>query len=139
MATYALIQNGVIVNTVLADSKDFQDPSYVWVDIDNIDPLPSIGWTTTDNINFSIPPLTAEQQKQNNDATSIIVDTGTPSGQASVVVDCINTSQRDALIPIQGSLIFNTDTSTFEGYDGNQWNDLTMVPVAIVANLPPAN
>lgn len=53
--TYALIQTGVIVNTVLANPGDPQDPAYVWVDITNYNPMPGIGWTTTDNINFTPP------------------------------------------------------------------------------------
>jgi hypothetical protein len=57
--TYALIQNGVVVNTVLASSTDSQDPSYTWVDITNYSInqgyIPGIGWTTTDNVNFTQP------------------------------------------------------------------------------------
>lgn len=52
---FALIQNGVIINTIIANPSDPQDPNYIWVDITNYNPIPGIGWTTTDNINF-IPP-----------------------------------------------------------------------------------
>lgn len=52
---YALIQNGTIVNTVIANQGDLQDPSYVWVDITSYIPVPGIGWTTTDNVNFTQP------------------------------------------------------------------------------------
>jgi hypothetical protein len=53
---YALIQVGVIINTVLASPADPQDPTYIWVDITAYSPIPGIGWTTTDNINFT-PPI----------------------------------------------------------------------------------
>jgi hypothetical protein len=52
---YALIQSGAVVNTVLAQPTDPQDPNYVWVDITNYSPMPGIGWTTTDNVNFTPP------------------------------------------------------------------------------------
>ena len=55
METWAMIQSGVIVNTVYASDSDVKDPSYVWVNITNIVPMPGIGWTTTDNINFTQP------------------------------------------------------------------------------------
>ena len=52
---YALIQSGAVINTVLAQSTDPQDPAYIWVDITNYSPMPGIGWITTDNINFTPP------------------------------------------------------------------------------------
>lgn len=61
---YALIQNGIIVNTVLANPNDQQDPNYIWVDITNISPQPCIGYTTSDNQTFtgpSIIPMTSQQ------------------------------------------------------------------------------
>jgi hypothetical protein len=60
MSVYALIQSGTIVNTVCAGPSDPEDPSYTWVDITNYPTsqgyMPGIGWTTTDNINFTAPP-----------------------------------------------------------------------------------
>jgi hypothetical protein len=55
MEIWAMIQNGVIVNTVYASQSDIKDPSYIWVNITNYSPVPTIGWITTDNINFSQP------------------------------------------------------------------------------------
>jgi hypothetical protein len=52
---WAMIQNGVIVNTVLASQTDIKDPAYVWVNISGYSPTPGIGWTTTDNVNFTQP------------------------------------------------------------------------------------
>jgi hypothetical protein len=53
--TYALILAGVIVNTVLANPTDPQNPAYIWVDISGYMPMPGIGWTTSDNVNFTPP------------------------------------------------------------------------------------
>ena len=50
---FALIQSGIIINTVIANVGDPQDTSYIWVDITNYSPIPGIGYTTTDNINFT--------------------------------------------------------------------------------------
>lgn len=64
--TYALIQNGIIINTVMAASTDPQDSNYTWIDITNINPQPGIGWTY-DGANFTGPmitPLTATQIAQ---------------------------------------------------------------------------
>jgi hypothetical protein len=59
MDIWAMIQNGIIVNTVIASSTDPKNPAYIWVDITNYltnnGYTPSIGWTTTDNINFTAP------------------------------------------------------------------------------------
>ena len=53
VSTFALVQTGVIVNTVLASPTDPKDPAFIWVDITAYGPMPGIGWTTTDNINFT--------------------------------------------------------------------------------------
>jgi len=53
--TWAVILNGIIVNTVLASDSDIKDPQYIWVDISNYSPMPGVGWTTSDNINFNPP------------------------------------------------------------------------------------
>lgn len=56
MEIWAMIQNGVIVNTVIASDSDIKDPNYIWVNITNYQTsngyMPGVGWTTTDNINF---------------------------------------------------------------------------------------
>lgn len=51
---WALILNGLVVNTVLASDQDIKDPAYVWIDITNLNPQPCIGWSYDGN-NF-IPP-----------------------------------------------------------------------------------
>jgi hypothetical protein len=53
--TYAVILNGIIVNTILASPSDYFDPQYTYVIITNYNPLPGVGWTTSDNMNFIIP------------------------------------------------------------------------------------
>lgn len=52
---YAVIQNGVIVNTQVLTNIDFQDPQFTWIIITNLIPQPSIGWTY-DGKNFTPPP-----------------------------------------------------------------------------------
>lgn len=42
---YALIQSGIVVNTIIADPSDPEDPSYLWVDITSVTPQPGIGWS----------------------------------------------------------------------------------------------
>jgi hypothetical protein len=51
---YAVIQNGVVVNTILATAKDEQDPQFMWVIITNLSPQPGIGWSF-DGLNFTAP------------------------------------------------------------------------------------
>ena len=36
-------------------------------------------------------------------------------------VGVLTTAERDALVPLEGMMIFNTDTKVFEGYDGTVW------------------
>lgn len=55
IGVWAVIQNGIILNTVMVSQTDYKDPQYAWVEITNYDPRPSIGWTTTDFINFTPP------------------------------------------------------------------------------------
>jgi hypothetical protein len=54
MNIWAMIQNGVVVNTVLASPTDFKDPNYIWVNITAYSPMPGIGWTY-DGSNFTQP------------------------------------------------------------------------------------
>jgi hypothetical protein len=60
MAIYALIQSGVVVNTVVAESGDAKDNAYTWVDITSVTPAPSHGWTYDGNIFTDSDPLVAE-------------------------------------------------------------------------------
>lgn len=43
--TFAIIQNGIVVNIVKAEQADAKDPNYLWVDITDVDPMPGIRWT----------------------------------------------------------------------------------------------
>lgn len=45
---------GEIVNTIIAEPEDVKDENYNWVDITDVDPQPSIGWTY-DGTTFSAP------------------------------------------------------------------------------------
>lgn len=47
METYAIVEDGVIVNAVAVDPT-LAEPDPTWVRIDNLDPAPWIGWTSTD-------------------------------------------------------------------------------------------
>jgi len=59
---YAIIQNEVITNTIVVDDSSFlSNISDTTVALDSYDPMPGIGWTTTDNVNFS-PPVTPPGQ-----------------------------------------------------------------------------
>lgn len=55
---YAIIQNGIIVNTIVVTDVSFlSNISDAAVELDSYDPMPGIGWTTTDNVNFSPPVI----------------------------------------------------------------------------------
>lgn len=43
--TYALIQNGMVVNTVLANTTDPKSSNYTWIDITSMNPQPCVGWS----------------------------------------------------------------------------------------------
>ena len=51
---WAMIQNGAIINTIIASDSDIKDQNYIWINITNIVPMPSIGWTY-DGSNFNGP------------------------------------------------------------------------------------
>jgi hypothetical protein len=66
MATCAQVQGGVIVNVIVTDDTMPADLlNQGWgtgagmdcapVQIDNMTPMPGIGWTTTDDVNFTAP------------------------------------------------------------------------------------
>ncbi len=48
----------------------------------------------------------------------------TPAGQAAQKVAKMTTTQRDALTPVAGDIIYNTTTNKHQGYNGTIWNDL---------------
>jgi len=50
--------------------------------------------------------------------------TQTPAGQAAQKVAKMTTTQRDALTPVAGDIIYNTTTNKHQGYNGTIWNDL---------------
>lgn len=54
--TYAIIQNGVVVNTILWDAtaQPNYQPEDVAVKITDLNPRPGIGWTY-DGTNFTAP------------------------------------------------------------------------------------
>ena len=60
MAIYALIQSGVVVNTVVAEDGDAKDNAYPWVDVTNVDPRPSHNWTYDGNTFTDPYPLVGE-------------------------------------------------------------------------------
>src|SRR5690348_5364532 len=45
----------------------------------------------------------------------------TGTGNAGVRLNNLNTTQRDALTPATGMMIYNTTTSRFERYEGSSW------------------
>jgi hypothetical protein len=59
MEIWAMILNGGVVNTVYASNTDYKYPPYTWVNITNYQTdygyMPAIGWTTSDNVNFTAP------------------------------------------------------------------------------------
>lgn len=56
MELFAMIQDGLVVNTVMANSEDEQDPAYLWVDISEVSPTPGVGWSY-DGTDFIPPPV----------------------------------------------------------------------------------
>lgn len=55
METWLMIQNGIVMNSVYASDSDIKDPNYTWVNVTNYPQIPGIGWSTSDNVNFSPP------------------------------------------------------------------------------------
>lgn len=66
------------------------------------------------------------------DSTKVPLAGGTMTGQlnfsgtthAGIKLLSLTTTQRDALTPAAGMVIYNTTTSNLEGYDGTSWVDL---------------
>lgn len=56
MATYAQISSGTVVNVIIADSGDYFDPAFTWVDVTSTTPQPQINWTY-DGMTFTPPGL----------------------------------------------------------------------------------
>lgn len=42
---WAMVQDGMVINTIMASDDDYKDPDYLWVDLTGVDPQPGIGWT----------------------------------------------------------------------------------------------
>jgi hypothetical protein len=103
---FALIQAGVVVNTVVANIVDPQDPNYIWVDITNIFPQPCIGWSY-DGKSFTAPPLPIQASVH---------------PQSQIILDALNTQQISLLVLNPGALVFNADTHSMQICDGSSWN-----------------
>jgi hypothetical protein len=54
-SVWAKIQDGTVVNTQVCEADDERDPAFTWVDIQALDPRPSIGWAW-DGSAFIAPP-----------------------------------------------------------------------------------
>lgn len=52
---------------------------------------------------------------------SMPVSTQATQATASITASPMNTAQRNSLIQIQGSIIFNTDTLTLQYFNGQTW------------------
>lgn len=57
MAIYAKIKGTTIIDKIVANDGDYFDPAFSWKDITDYSPIPEIGWTTADSINFVHPGL----------------------------------------------------------------------------------
>jgi len=67
MSTYAIISGGLVSNLILADESAIEDVAggADYVDLSDVSPRPSIGWSYADSV-FAAPPPTypAVTQKQ---------------------------------------------------------------------------
>jgi hypothetical protein len=55
---WAVIQNGVVTNTVYASNNDYKDPAYIWVELINLygaDGNPITIGSLYDGTNFTTP------------------------------------------------------------------------------------
>jgi hypothetical protein len=55
---WAVIQNGVVVNTVVASDSDYKDPNYTWVKVTNLYGSDGNAISTGslyDGVNFTTP------------------------------------------------------------------------------------
>lgn len=60
VSTYAVVENGVVTNTVLWDSEsDWTPPAGSKAYALPTNSSVSIGWTTTDGVNYAAPPAFA--------------------------------------------------------------------------------
>ena len=59
MSIFAQIQSGVVINTQVMSSTDFQNPAYIWVDITNVVPQPSVGWDFNNGVWTNPNPVPA--------------------------------------------------------------------------------
>ncbi len=51
--TWALVKDGVVINTVLASDEDIKDPQFTWIDVTGT--TIGINWVTQDNKTFDSP------------------------------------------------------------------------------------
>jgi hypothetical protein len=126
--TYAQIQNGVIINTILAGQKDFFDPKYQWCDITLYSPQPYIGWITQDGINFTnpnpSPPPPTQVQILTSDLTNVVINLSQViNDSSSMNAADIATAEQNALQQNQQSFTPNELTMwqsliTYVGLDG---------------------
>ena len=72
-------------------------------------------------------------------AVGDITSTGTTTAK-SVKLSGYTTAERDALSPVEGQMIYNTSTDTFQGYLGTAWQSfssgLTTAELSIVTSTP---
>ena len=103
-------------------------------------PLPLILDTTDSNKLKELPngdnlDLTGSGISAVGDITS----TGTTTAK-SVKLSGYTTAERDALSPVEGQMIYNTSTDTFQGYLGTAWQSfssgLTTAELSIVTSTP---
>ncbi len=53
---YAKIDSGIVVDVQLLEAEDDKDPAFVWEDLTDIKPQPSVGWSF-DGTNYAPPPI----------------------------------------------------------------------------------
>lgn len=117
---YAIIKNGVITNTiVISDLSFLSNISDTTVALDSYDPVPGIGWTTTDDVNFS-PPVTPPGQIIWRDF--LATKQSLTSGQMSKLIKDTQSVRKDlmagdladaltdvGLLAIDGTILTSTD------------------------------
>ena len=92
MTDFALIQNGVVTNVVVAAAATDLVASETWVDIDAISSKPQIGWTYTNGVfasNQPAPPAPtlAQQAAAALNAGLNITSNGTPAINGTYACD----------------------------------------------------
>lgn len=94
-----------------------------WVPV-SIAAVIDINTGTTGTLNANrvqyLTTVTSDVQTQLNGKLSLTG--GTMTG--AITLANVTTVQRDALTPATGMLVFNTDTSRFQGYFSGAWSDI---------------